>query len=217
MSARRSVGLFGAVSLAALLAQAGTGCGSGTGATDGAGGPGGAGGADGGPSFFPGTDGGGAAPGPVGVNNGLVTVQPANATLDVVGPGSTLSYAAFVKGSPSPSSARWLVDDPQLGSIDGNGVFTASARAGGVLNVTAQVGQELGSTSLTLRLKVRENPGGIDPGTQTSLENGGTADAAFRWLYPYDRTVFPRGLGAPLQPTPQSLGRLVSHRHLRAL
>jgi hypothetical protein len=197
MSARRSVGLVGAISLGALLAQAGTGCGSGTGASDGAGGRGGAGVVDGGPTFFPGSDGGGAAPGPVGVNNGLVTVQPANATLDVTGPANTLAYSAFLKGSTSPSAARWFVDDPSLGSIDASGVFTASARAGGVLNVTAQVGQELGSTSLTLRLKVRENPGGIDTGTQTSLENGGTADAAFRWLYPYDRTVFPRGLGAP--------------------
>ena len=44
---------------------------------------------------------------------------------------------------------------------------------------------------------ITENPGGVMPGDQTKLKNGGTADLAFAWLYPYDRTVFPRGLIPP--------------------
>ena len=44
---------------------------------------------------------------------------------------------------------------------------------------------------------IRENPGAIDPGTQGQLKAGGNADAMFKWLYPYDRTVFPRGLLPP--------------------
>jgi hypothetical protein len=42
-----------------------------------------------------------------------------------------------------------------------------------------------------------DNPGGVDPGTQTQLQGTGTADATFKWLYPYDSTVFPRGLLPP--------------------
>lgn len=42
-----------------------------------------------------------------------------------------------------------------------------------------------------------ENPGGVDAGTQGTLTGGGTADGAFKFLYPYDQTVFPRGLLAP--------------------
>jgi hypothetical protein len=42
-----------------------------------------------------------------------------------------------------------------------------------------------------------ENPGSVDPGTQTQLQGGGSADSAFAWLYPYDETVFPRGLIPP--------------------
>jgi hypothetical protein len=44
---------------------------------------------------------------------------------------------------------------------------------------------------------ITENPGNIDPPTQGQLKGGGTADSAFKWLYPYDKTVFPRGLLPP--------------------
>ncbi|MFO0549147.1 MAG: hypothetical protein U0271_12220 [Polyangiaceae bacterium] len=44
---------------------------------------------------------------------------------------------------------------------------------------------------------IAENTGNIDQGTQGLLDAGGSADAAFRWLYPYDETVFPRGLVPP--------------------
>ncbi len=50
---------------------------------------------------------------------------------------------------------------------------------------------------------ITENPGGISTGTQSQLQGGGTADAAFAWLYPYDKTVFPRGL---IPPTMQFAG-----------
>jgi WD40 repeat protein len=42
-----------------------------------------------------------------------------------------------------------------------------------------------------------ENPGSVPVATQTELQASGTADSAFAWLYPYDKTVFPRGLLSP--------------------
>jgi hypothetical protein len=42
-----------------------------------------------------------------------------------------------------------------------------------------------------------DNPGNVDPGTKASLQGGGNADPAFAWLYPYDKTVFPRGILSP--------------------
>jgi hypothetical protein len=48
-----------------------------------------------------------------------------------------------------------------------------------------------------------DNPGGVDTGTIGKLQGGGSADATFAWLYPYDQTVFPRGL---LPPTMQLAG-----------
>ncbi len=43
-----------------------------------------------------------------------------------------------------------------------------------------------------------ENPGNVPPNVQGQLDGGGNADATFKWLYPYDKTVFPRGLLPPL-------------------
>jgi hypothetical protein len=42
-----------------------------------------------------------------------------------------------------------------------------------------------------------DNQGGVDAGTQTQLQGSGMADPTFKWLYPYDNTVFPRGLLPP--------------------
>ena len=42
-----------------------------------------------------------------------------------------------------------------------------------------------------------DNPGNVDPGTQGMLKGGGKADPGFAWQYPYDGTVFPRGLLPP--------------------
>jgi hypothetical protein len=42
-----------------------------------------------------------------------------------------------------------------------------------------------------------ENPGSVSGPTQGQLQGGGTADSTFKWLYPYDKTVFPRGLLPP--------------------
>ncbi len=44
---------------------------------------------------------------------------------------------------------------------------------------------------------ITENPGNVSTATQTKLQGSGTSDSAFAWLYPYDKTVFPRGLLSP--------------------
>ena len=44
---------------------------------------------------------------------------------------------------------------------------------------------------------LHENPGLVTMAAQQQLETSGTADPAFKWLYPYDGTVFPRGLQSP--------------------
>src|SRR5450432_633011 len=44
---------------------------------------------------------------------------------------------------------------------------------------------------------ITENPANAPAALQTQLKAGGPADAAFTWLYPYDRTVFARGIVSP--------------------
>jgi hypothetical protein len=42
-----------------------------------------------------------------------------------------------------------------------------------------------------------DNPDGLAASIQSQLQAGGHNDTGFAWLYPYDRTVFPRGLVSP--------------------
>jgi hypothetical protein len=49
-----------------------------------------------------------------------------------------------------------------------------------------------------VKLELTENPANLDAPTEAALAAGGNADAGFRFLYPYDGTVFPRGLAAPV-------------------
>jgi hypothetical protein len=44
---------------------------------------------------------------------------------------------------------------------------------------------------------INDNPGNVAMGSQTMLQAGGTSDMKFAWLYPYDKTVFPRNLTSP--------------------
>ncbi len=57
--------------------------------------------------------------------------------------------------------------------------------------------QAAGGTCTAGVCSIVENPGNVDAATQAALEAGGSADATFKWLYPYDKTVFPRRLLPP--------------------
>src|SRR4029077_16935512 len=97
----------------------------------------------------------------------------------------------------------WAVDAASVGTIDGSGLFTASGTVGGKVTIEAQMGALHGQTALTGALKLQDNPGNVPSNVQQQLLAGGNADSAFAWLYPYDRTVFARGL---LPPTLQMAG-----------
>jgi len=127
-----------------------------------------------------------------------LTISPQDPTMHITGPGSTLQFTALIGGNPTPAS--WTIDSA-LGTIDGTGLFTAKGVLGGSTMVDAQVGNQHADTLLTVDLTLGDNPGNVDPGTQTKLRGGGTADPAFAWLYPYDGTVFPRGIAPPLLQT----------------
>jgi len=127
-----------------------------------------------------------------------LTIQPANATLMATGSSSTLQFNAYLTGEQTPVPATWTVDEmSSIGSIDGNGLFTATGQFSGMVTIEAQSGTLHDSTALTVALSLQDNPGMVAPTVQSSLMMGGTADAALAWLYPYNLTVFPRGLLAP--------------------
>ena len=110
----------------------------------------------------------------------------------------TQQFDAYPSGSATATVANWIIDNGQLGTIDGSGLFTAAGTVGGTATVTATSGKAKGSTSVSVLLHLQENPGNVSGGDQALLKAGGNGDPGFKWLYPYDKTVFPRGLTAPV-------------------
>lgn len=128
-------------------------------------------------------------------------IEPATITVTATGTLSSMSgsqlFKAFVGDGKDPVGALWSVDDAGIGSVDKDGLFKTS-RFAGKTKVRARVGNLVATAEVNVLFKIEENPGGVSDATKTKLQGGGSADAAaFKWLYPYDKTVFPRGLLPP--------------------
>ena len=152
----------------------------------------------------------------------MLVVTPANPVLVVTPcqPLPSVTFTATLDGQPV--AAQWQTNRGELGSIDGSGLYLPLGDIGGQATVTATYQNLAGSTVVTVQYRLVENgdpkcgnvgtigPGGYagvggngpgcaaTPPQQTALAGTAAADATVVWLYPYDKTVFPRGLLAPL-------------------
>jgi hypothetical protein len=156
-----------------------------------------------------------------------LAIMPLTPTVTVTSgqPAPTVPFTATVNGVVM--SVAWTVDRGELGTIDQNGVFTPSGVIGGTANVSAIYGGQKVSTTVTVNLSTIQQGdpswmaipdggaadggaggyggvGGDGPGAApspaqvTALGTPPTADGAVSMLYPYDGTVWPQGLLAPL-------------------
>jgi hypothetical protein len=167
-------------------------------------------------------DGGGGGGGD-GSHSGALTISPLMPTVTVVTgkPFPTVTFTASVDGVHS--TVAWSIDQGALGKIDAGGVFTPAGTLGGVGNITAAYGSQHASTTITVKIQTTDdgdpawvmNPpppgpggyggvGGAGPGAPPSatqlktLNSTPTADSTVSILYPYNGTVWPQGLLAPL-------------------
>ncbi len=126
----------------------------------------------------------------------LLVITPANPVLTYNGAPVSQQFQAVLDNN-TVATATWSLDNVAIGSIDANGLFTASGTAGGTATVTAQVGMATATTTVTVQLVITENPGNASQNVIAQLKGGGNSDGTYKWLYPYDKTVFPRGLTGP--------------------
>ena len=131
----------------------------------------------------------------------------------------TVQMTALAGGAAVP--VAWSVDRGEIGTIDEkSGLFTPSGNFGGKVTVTASAGARNAKTTITVKLVMVDNGGtagdagggaggnggvgGEGPGapvsaaTKAILDGASGADAGLAWLYPYNATVWPRGILAPL-------------------
>ena len=157
----------------------------------------------------------------------VVTPPTATITVSIVNGVITANAAVAFKASYSgqPVAATWLFDRGELGDVAASGVFTASGKNVGDGTLTARFGAREGTAAIKVVIVQSQNGapvgvdaggggfGGIggvggedlgapvDPAIVTKLKTTGTAPAnaaELGFLYPYDKTVFPRGILPPL-------------------
>src|SRR5262245_48534282 len=113
-------------------------------------------------------------------------------------------------GSAGTSASGGTLGDASAGSAGANG-------SGGAVSDAALDGREAGTDGSRPRTVIDDCPGPLDPGLAGALQGGGASNPNLRWLYPYDRAVFPRGLPAPvLQWNPAGSGENAIYVHLRS-
>jgi len=145
----------------------------------------------------------------------------------IEGDGDDDGAVAFEASSDGrPVAAKWSIDRGELGALDvSEGGFAPDGNYSGVGTISALYGGAVATTSVTVKLSITQNGGTWDPtpikpgvggigGVGGELP-GGPVDAAtrkrllgpstkpksaaeFGLLYPYDGTVWPRGIFAPL-------------------
>jgi hypothetical protein len=125
--------------------------------------------------------------------------------LEVTGQPGTVQLSARYEDGSRPNRVLWSVDDTRLGSVNDAGEFRSSGFVGGDVVVTATVGSQSASLTIHVSVSISADPDQLDDALKESLTSGGSGgplevgpDGDFRFLYPYDKTVFPRGLAAPL-------------------
>jgi hypothetical protein len=127
----------------------------------------------------------------------VLSISPANATLEVSGARENVQLTAELDGVKA-ASVNWSLDDVLLGVLDSSGNFRAFGDRAGVVTVTGRVGAVTATTTITVHATLVDNVAGLGDADLALIKQGGSAAADFAWLYPYDGTVFPKGLGAPL-------------------
>ena len=135
-----------------------------------------------------------------------IEIDPATSTLtvsDLKAPPSVTLHAigVYADGTKSPiASASWTLDRFDVASVGaGSGVVQATGKLGGDVVVTATVGAMTATAKVKVTLKLELDPGGaVPPADRLTLGAATESDPAVtKILYPYDKTVFPKGLLGP--------------------
>jgi hypothetical protein len=133
-----------------------------------------------------------------------IAIAPATASIESIdGAAVTQAFSIVAQYTDGSSGAltdgvSWSASVPQAGSIAPTGIFTASGSIGSVVPVTATVQGMNATASLTVKLHLHQGVTTVGADVVTSLGGATTPDASVTWAYPYNGTVFPRGLLAPV-------------------
>ena len=136
-----------------------------------------------------------------------LSVEPASVTLTITNKTVAVSQQFTAKLGSTNVPAVWTLDNYNLVSIDSNGLAASTGIVAGKIKVTATHAGKKASADLIVNVELQEDVStNIDPGNKTALGGSPAADPGLtanppnptRLLYPYDKTVMPKGVVAPL-------------------
>jgi len=154
------------------------------------------------------------------VDLGTLSIKPSVASLTVTNaaspPSQTFTASLTKDGKTAPAPVTWSLSTYSLGTISSGGKFEPVGTVGGVVTVTASYGVLTASAKLTVTVHttanlsdvtlpdgtvISEDSSAITAADMTAL-SGTPSDAdsgtPTTLIYPYDKTVFPLGLLAPV-------------------
>jgi hypothetical protein len=126
----------------------------------------------------------------------VLELEPKNATLEIVdGMSAPITFTAKV-GGVQVYPGTWYVDRADVATVNASGVFTALNSKGAEVKVFAKANGQIAQALVTVLYK-KTVDGGVSADDKTKLEASSGQDGAITWTYPYDGTVWPRGLLSP--------------------
>ncbi len=129
-----------------------------------------------------------------GGGNSTLTIDPKSVTIEVNNGMSTPVAFIAHSGSDLVTPSSWYVDRADIAGISLQGLLTPTNKKGGEVKVFAKFEGQIAEALATVVFK--QQSGAVAPDVQSKLENPSGNDG-LAWAYPYDGTVWPRGLLAP--------------------
>ena len=154
-----------------------------------------------------------------GPGQGALAISPQNPTLTITNgavPPQAFTSTLTLNGTTQTVTSTWSLADYTVGTITAAGTFQPQGTIAGIatviatygaitakttVTVTVDLSAQLGTVTLPDGTVILQSSSGISSSNLTALQGqptGGDAGTPTTIIYPYDQTVFPLGLLAPV-------------------
>lgn len=135
-----------------------------------------------------------------------IAIEPANPVIEIINGAVPVPLVFTAMGVTSNgdkvplTGGAWSFDRFDVASVNTvTGELTATGFVGGAGTIAYKTpSQQAGETSVTVKLRYISDPENLGPTVKPAFDGATLDDPTMALLYPYDKTVFPRGLTGPV-------------------
>ncbi|MCY1055278.1 hypothetical protein [Nannocystis sp. SCPEA4] len=127
--------------------------------------------------------------------DGVLDINPKDITLEIIdGVIVTQAYTATYNGVDVTPNVAWSYNKPEIGEIQLNAEFMPTGNFGGTGQLKATYQAAEAETNVSVKIIKKIDPGGVEPGWGNPVG----PDPSMTIVYPYNETVFPLKVAAPV-------------------